>query len=161
MKIALWKKSIDRRKLIQSVNFHSILEKITNELDKWFGDNSDLISGIRALNSESLKVLICHDTTLLFAQAYLGDIERLKSDLKMYWKIMNRYETKNNLKFKEIFFFYKFLKEYEIAFSETYKLCYIAITIPVWSCLYPSAAWENTFSFMKYVKSYLNSEIVY
>jgi len=125
--------------------FYCILDKITNELNKRFDDNSDIISGISALNPESITFLT-YDTILPFAKAYLGDIECLKSELKILHKSMNRYETKNNL---------NFLKEYEIAFSETYKLCSIAITIPV-----SSAACERTFSCMKRVKSYLRNSLL-
>jgi hypothetical protein len=53
---------------------------------------------------------------------------------------MNRYETKNIFKIKDFFQFHKFLKEYEVEFSKTYKLCSIAITIHV-----ISAACERTF----------------
>jgi len=134
--------------------FYCILDEITNELDKRFGDNSDIISGISALNPESITILT-YDTILPFAKAYLGDIECLKSELKILHKSMNRYETKNNLKIKDFFQFHNFLKEYEIAFSETYKLCSIAITIPV-----SSAACERTFSCMKRVKSYLRNSLL-
>ncbi|CAI6353025.1 unnamed protein product [Macrosiphum euphorbiae] len=66
--------------------FYCILDKITNELDKRFGDNSDIISGISALNPESLTFLT-YDTILPFARAYLGDIECLKSELKILKKV--------------------------------------------------------------------------
>jgi len=134
--------------------FYCILDKITNELDKRFGENSDIISGISALNPESTTFLT-YDTILPFAKAYLGDIECLKSELKILKKSMNRYEIKNNLKIKDVFQFHNFLKEYEIAFSETFKLCSIAITIPV-----SSAACERTFSCMKRVKSYLRNSLL-
>jgi len=63
---------------------------------------------------------------------------------------MNRYETKNNFKIKDVFQFYNFLKEYEIAFSETYyKLYSIAIHQR-----------ERTFSCMKRVKSYLKNSLL-
>jgi len=68
---------------------------------------------------------------------------------------MNRYETKNNLKIKDVFQFHYFPKEYEIAFSETYNLCFIAITIPV-----SSAACERTFSCMKRVKNYMRNSLL-
>lgn len=134
--------------------FYCILDKITSELDKRFGDNSGIISRISALNPES-STLLTYDTILPFAQAYLGDIECLKSELKILHKSMNRYETKHNSKIKDVFQFHNFLKEYEIAFSETYKLCSIAITIPV-----SSAACERTFSCMKRIKNYLKNCLV-
>lgn len=68
---------------------------------------------------------------------------------------MNRFETKTNLKIKDVFQFHNFLKEYEIGFSETYKLCSIAIIIPV-----SSAACERIFSCMKRVKSYLRNSLL-
>lgn len=68
---------------------------------------------------------------------------------------MNRYEARHNLKIKDVFLFHSFLKEYEIAFSETYKLCSIAITIPV-----SSAACERTFSCMNRVKNYLRNSLL-
>jgi hypothetical protein len=87
--------------------------------------------------------------------AYLFYLERLKSELKKLQKSTNRYRRKNNFKIKYFFQFHNFLKEYEISFSETYKLCSIAVTIPV-----PSAACERTFSCMKRVKSYFGNSLL-
>ena len=98
--------------------FYCILDKITNELDKRFDDNSDIIIEISTLNPKSFTFL-SYNTILPFAQAYLGEIECLKSELKILQKSINRYKTKNNLKIKDVFQFHNYFKEYEIAFSET------------------------------------------
>jgi len=68
---------------------------------------------------------------------------------------MNRYETKNNLKVKDVFQLHNFLKEYNITFLETYKLCFITIPIPV-----SSTAFARTLSCMKRVKSYLRNSLL-
>jgi len=71
----------------------------------------------------------------------------LKNALKKYEKI-------NNTSINNIYQFHSFLKLYEIAFSEVYKLCSIVITIPI-----SSAACERTFSCMKKVKNYFQNSM--
>ncbi|KAL4132138.1 hypothetical protein QTP88_009345 [Uroleucon formosanum] len=116
MKKTLWKKQVPiEENEFRSGIFYCILDKITNELDKRFDDNSDIISDISAFNPESITFLT-YDTIFPFAKAHLGDIECLKLELKILHKSVNCYETKNNLKIKDVFQFHNFLKEYEIAF---------------------------------------------
>lgn len=97
-------------------------------MDKRFADNSDIISEISALNSKSATFLI-YDRIVPFAKTYLYDVECLKSELKILHKSMNRFKNIKNLKIEDVFLFYNFKYEYEIAFSKTFKLCSIAITI--------------------------------
>jgi len=91
---------------------------------------------------------------VLFVKAYFCDIKCLKLELKVLHKSMNRYETKNNLNINDVFLFYNFLKKYEIAFSETYKLCSIVITVPV-----SSTSYEHTFVCIKCVKNNLRNSL--
>lgn len=134
--------------------FYCILDKIINEFDKRFSDNSNIINGISALNPESITFL-SYDTIIPFAKAYSCDVGNLKSELNILLKSIQRYEIKNKSKISNIFLFYEFLNSYQIAFSETFKLCSIAITIPV-----SSAACERTFSCMKRIKNYLRNSLL-
>jgi len=84
------------------------LDKITNELDRRFIDNSDIINEISARNLESLKFSI-YDTMDFYTKTYLWGIKVLKSELKILHKSMNHYEIKNNLKINEVFLFSYFL----------------------------------------------------
>lgn len=134
--------------------FYCILDKIISEFDKRFSDNSNIINGISALNPEFLTFL-SYDILIPLAKVYSYDVESLKSELNILLKGIQRYEIKNKSKINKIFLFYEFLYSYQIAFSETFKLCSIAITIPV-----SSAACERTFSCMKRVKNYLRNSLL-
>lgn len=73
-------------------------------------------------------------------------------ELQILHESTNCYKTKNNLKIKDIFLFYSFLKEHDRAFLETREVCSISIKIRVLS-----AACKRTFSNMKRVKHYLRN----
>lgn len=65
-----------------------------------------------------------------------------------------KYEIKHN-NITITFQSHRFLIQYELAFSEFYKLCTITITIPV-----SSAVSERTFSCMKRIKTYLRNAML-
>lgn len=89
-----------------------------------------------------------------FALAYRCDVETLNSELKIIKKSIKQLEIKHN-NMTNIFELHEFLIQYELAFSELYKLCTIAITIPV-----SSAVCERTFSCMKRIKTYLRNSML-
>jgi hypothetical protein len=90
-----------------------------------------------------------------FALAYMCDIDSLDSELNIIRKSIKQFELKYH-SIKTIFQYHKFLLDYQLAFFELYKLCTIAITIPV-----SSAACERTFSYMKIIKSYLRNSMLH
>ncbi|KAL4090975.1 hypothetical protein QTP88_025725 [Uroleucon formosanum] len=119
-----------------------IIDKINAELNKRFSNNEDLLVGISVLdpsNSNFLDKKLIHP----FALSYMCDIDTLDSELNIIRKSLKQFEAKYH-SIKTIFQFHKFLLDYQLAFFELYKLCTIAITIPV-----SSAACERTFSCMK------------
>jgi len=131
-----------------------IIDKINAELNKRFSNNEDLLIGISVLdpsNSNFLDKKLIHP----FALSYMCDIDTLNSELNIIRKSLKQFEAKYH-SIKTIFQFHKFLLDYQIAFFELYKLCTIAITIPV-----SSAACERTFSCMKRIKSYLRNSMLH
>ncbi|KAL4112419.1 hypothetical protein QTP88_016212 [Uroleucon formosanum] len=131
-----------------------IIDKINAELNKRFSNNEDLLMGISVLdpsNSNFLDKKLIHP----FALSYMCDIDTLDSELNIIRKSLKQFEAKYH-SIKTIFQFHKFLLDYQLAFFELYKLCTIAITIPV-----SSAACERTFSYMKRIKSYLRNSMLH
>ncbi|KAL4127358.1 hypothetical protein QTP88_011532 [Uroleucon formosanum] len=131
-----------------------IIDKINAELNKRFSNNEDLLMGISVLdpsNSNFLNKKFIHP----FALSYMCDIDTLDSELNIIRKSLKQFEAKYH-SIKTIFQFHKFLLDYQLAFFELYKLCTIAITIPV-----SSAACERTFSCMKRIKSYLRNSMLH
>lgn len=130
------------------------MDNIINELNKRFVDNSTIFCGISALNPKS-KQFLSYELIVPLANHYLCDTVSLRSELNIVKKSIKTYEEKFNVYVKDIFVLHAFLLEYQIAFSELFKLCTIAITIPV-----SSAACERTFSCMKRVKNYLRNSLL-
>lgn len=134
--------------------YYCILDKVLNELDKRFNNNSDILNGVSSLDPQS-KLFLNIPLLLPFAQSYNCDIETLKSELQILPKSLQNYENKFSTKINDIFTLYDFLNEYQIAFAQLYKLCLISITIPV-----SSAGCERTFSCLKRVKNYLRNKLM-
>ncbi|KAL4103773.1 hypothetical protein QTP88_019112 [Uroleucon formosanum] len=124
---------------VKTLAISSAEYKINAELNKRFSNNEDLLMGISVLdpsNSNFLDKKLIHP----FALSYMCDIDTLDSELNIIRKSLKQFEAKYH-SIKTIFQFHKFLLDYQLAFFELYKLCTIAITIPV-----SSAACERTFS---------------
>ncbi|KAE9522672.1 hypothetical protein AGLY_016945 [Aphis glycines] len=131
-----------------------IIDKINAELNKRFSNNEDLLMGISVLNPSNSNFL---DKKLIhpFVLSYMCDIDTLDSELNIIRKSLKQFESKYH-SIKTIFQFHKFLLDYQLAFFELYKLCTIAITIPV-----SSVACERNFSYMKRIKSYLRNSMLH
>lgn len=130
-----------------------IIDKINVEFNKRFSDNENLLMGISAFDPKNNNFLNA-ELIQPFALAYRCDVETLSSELKIIKKTIKHFEYKYN-SIENIFQLHAFLLQYELAFSELYKLCSIAITIPV-----SSAVCERTFSCMKRIKTYLRNSML-
>lgn len=150
----LEKKPLISEKEFQTDLYYSILDNIISELDKRFTNNSDILCGISAFNPKGNHFLD-YDLIVPLANHYSCDLESLKAELKIIKKSINVYEEKFKLKITDVFIFHAFLCEYQIAFTEMFKLCSISITIPI-----SSSACERTFSCLKRIKSYLRNSLL-
>lgn len=131
--------------------FVPALDLVINEMEKCFGKTSEIIGGVGALHPQSSLFLNFESLTPL-ARFYNSDINLLKSELNILPNTIKIYEAENGIKISSIMDFLDLLKNYKIAFSQTYKLVVICVTIPV-----SSAACERTFSSLKRLKTYIRN----
>ena len=118
-----------------------------------FSNNDSVLKSIDAffpLNDSFL----CFSVIELLAIHYKSDLEALKTELKLIPRTIKNFEKEKNIKVTSVMNFLDFLEIYQNAFSETYKLCVIGVTIPV-----SSAPCERTFSCMRHIKTYLRNSM--
>jgi hypothetical protein len=133
--------------------FLPILDKIINELEKRFSNNSSILYAIDYLHPKNTKFLSYDDLKPL-AQHYKLDTELLKSELKIIPNTINMYQQENKIEITNLMNFVDLLEKYKIVFNETYKMAIISITIPV-----SSAGCERTFSCLRRLKTYMRNKM--
>jgi len=127
------------------------IDRIINELDQHFCDNSEILESTTYfdpnnedfLNVEKLKPLATH---------YGIDLDLFQSELRILPNTLKRYEAENKTKIKSVVAFVDLLRTYKMCFQETYKLGVIILTMSI-----SSAACERTFSCMCRLKNYFRS----
>lgn len=133
--------------------FIPAVDLIINEIKNRFGNTNTIISGVGALHPNSTAFLR-FEVLRPFAEFYNSDINLLQSELNILPNTIKKYEEENGMKIDTIMDFLDLLNIYKIAFSETYKLVVISVTIPV-----SSAACERTFSSLKRLKSFIRNSM--
>lgn len=86
---------------------------------------------------------------------YGSDLELLKSEFNILPHTIKSYELENGIKISSIIEFLDMLNKYNIAFSKTFKLTVISLTIPV-----SSAACERAFSALKRLKNCIRNSTI-
>lgn len=97
------------------------------------------------LQSDKLNPLATH---------YGVNINNLNSELQVLTNTIKQYEERKDKRINNMMECLDLVKDYQIVFSETYKLTVIAVTVPV-----SSAACERTFSCLRRVKTYLRNRM--
>lgn len=129
-----------------------VIDIILSELNNRFSSHKDLFMGLTCFNPNFKDKFLIFKNIVAFAKHYNSDLELLQSELKILPSTIKKYEVENKIKIENIMQFVDMVEKYKLAFSETYKLTLISITIPV-----SSAACERSFSCLRRLKNYLRN----
>ncbi|XP_019905690.2 zinc finger MYM-type protein 1 isoform X1 [Esox lucius] len=132
--------------------FYPILHNMLSEVNRRFSKlNCQIMKGIQALNPKSTT--FCQEEVLFpFASIYECNIEDLKHEMHQMNRILERKMEAGLQKPSCIVDLTLFIEPYKEVFHELFRLCKIAVAIPV-----STAACERSFSTLKLVKTYLRS----
>uniref|UniRef100_A0A3P8QPS5 TTF-type domain-containing protein n=1 Tax=Astatotilapia calliptera TaxID=8154 RepID=A0A3P8QPS5_ASTCA len=120
--------------------FYPILDHVHAEMEKRFNKtNCDIMRGIQALNPKS-KSFLSEEIVVSLAGLYDCDIEDLKHELYQARKVVQRRAGCGN-ELSSILGFTTFLESYKEVFHQLFRLCRIALALPV-----SSATCERSFS---------------
>ena len=132
--------------------FYPILDCINSELCRRFASvNCNIMRGVQCLNPQSGKFLVMSELKP-FADAYNVNSEDLVHELHQAKRLIERNTEKGSQPPLSVLQFTRQLEPYKEAFHELYRLCKIAVTIPV-----TSASAERSFSSLNLIKSYLRN----
>lgn len=135
--------------------FYPVVDCMLSELSKRFSKtNCELMCSIRSLNPKSDAFL--KDTTLFeFGRLYDANIDDLRHELHQFKRLLERKVQGGVIeKPSDTVALTRFTEPYKEVFVELFRLCKIAVALPV-----SSASCERSFSTLKLVKTYLRSTI--
>lgn len=143
-------KEDDKDKFKREV-FYPILDHVHAEMQKRFNKtNCDIMRGIQALNPKS-KSFLSEEIVVSLAGLYDCDIEDLKHELYQARKVVQRRAGCGN-ELSSVLEFTTFLEPYKEVFHQLFRLCRIALALPV-----SSATCERSFSVLKLIKNHLRT----
>uniref|UniRef100_A0A3Q4M441 HAT C-terminal dimerisation domain-containing protein n=1 Tax=Neolamprologus brichardi TaxID=32507 RepID=A0A3Q4M441_NEOBR len=143
-------KEDDKDKFKREV-FYPILDHVHAEMEKRFNKtNCDIMRGIQALNPKS-KNFLSEEIVVSLAGLYDCDIEDLKHELYQARKVVQRRAGCGN-ELSSVLEFTTFLEPYKEVFHQLFRLCRIALALPV-----SSATCERSFSVLKLIKNHLRT----
>lgn len=123
-----------------------------NELNRRFpSKNCDIMNGIQTLNPTS-DVFLKEKSLFPFARMYESNIEDLGHELHQFRRLLERRIQSGMQRPSSVVELALFIEPYKEVFFELFKLCKIAVSIPV-----STASCELSFSALKLVKTYLRS----
>uniref|UniRef100_A0A8C4F7V8 HAT C-terminal dimerisation domain-containing protein n=1 Tax=Dicentrarchus labrax TaxID=13489 RepID=A0A8C4F7V8_DICLA len=131
--------------------YYPVLDNMIGEIGRRFSNtNCNIIQGDQALNPSS-PTFLREEAVLLLAEAYDSNIEDLKHELHQSRRVLDRKKGEKESP-TTLMEFTQFLKPYEDVFYELFRLCKIAVVLPV-----SSASCEQIFSSLRLIKTYLRS----
>ncbi len=132
--------------------FYPVLDQMLNELNRRFSSkNCEIMTGIQTLNPTS-DAFLKEKSLFPFARMYESNIEDLGHELHQFRRILERKIQSGMQKPSSVVELALFIEPYKEVFFELFKLCKIAVSIPV-----STASCERSFSALKLVKTYLRS----
>lgn len=108
------------------------------------------MQGIQALNPKSRNFLD-EETIFSFARIYECDVEDIKHELHQVRRVIERKSQTGN-ELSSLLEFIIFLEPYKEVFYQLFRLCYIAVALPI-----SSASCEHSFSALKLTKTTLRT----
>lgn len=132
--------------------FYPILDTVKAELQKRFSKtNCDIMKGIQALNPKSNSFL--KETPLFcLGSIYNTNLDDLKHELHQAKRILDRKKATGMKDLTSLLEFTVFLEPFSEVFFELFRLCKIAVALPV-----STAACERSFSALKLIKNHLRT----
>uniref|UniRef100_A0A3B4WFJ0 TTF-type domain-containing protein n=1 Tax=Seriola lalandi dorsalis TaxID=1841481 RepID=A0A3B4WFJ0_SERLL len=131
--------------------FYPILDLLNEELQRRFSKNNcDIMRGIQALNPKG-EIFLEERTVLRLACLFDCDVEDLKHELYQTKKVIQR-KAQCGTELSSILDFTSFLEPYKEVFHQLFRLCRIAIALPV-----SSANCERSFSALKLIKNHFRT----
>lgn len=131
--------------------YYPVLDNMIGEMGRRFSDtNCNIMQGIQALNPSS-PTFLREETVLLLADAYDSNTDDLKHELHQAKRLLNRKKGEKESP-TTVMEFTQFLDPYQEVFYELFRLCKIAVVLPV-----TSASCERSFSSLRLIKTYLRS----
>lgn len=121
--------------------FYPVLDTMTGEMERSFSDNNcNIMKGIQALNPSSSSFLR-EEEIFLLANAYKSSVEDIKHELHQVGRVLDRLKMNGKESPTTLMEFVHFLEPYKDVFFELFRLCKIAVVLPV-----SSATCEQSFS---------------
>lgn len=133
--------------------FYPVIDCMLSELSRRFSKtNCELMCSLRSLNPKSDAFL--RDSTLIeFGKLYGANIDDLGHELHQFKRLLERKVQGGVIeKPSDTVELIRFIEPYKDVFFELFRLCKIAVALPV-----SSASCERSFSTLKLVKNYLRS----
>ena len=148
------RQDLSEKKEFRTQVYYPVLDSIIGEMDRRFsGMNCGIMAGIQSLNPMS-ESFLNSDVLTAFAVAYESNIDDLKHELHQARRLLERKKQAGVEVPASLLQLAVFMEPYKDAFHELYRLCQIAVTIPV-----SSAACERSFSALKRIKTYLRNSM--
>uniref|UniRef100_A0A1A8U647 HAT C-terminal dimerisation domain-containing protein n=2 Tax=Nothobranchius furzeri TaxID=105023 RepID=A0A1A8U647_NOTFU len=131
---------------------YPILDRIMCEMDRRFSKNScTIMKGAHALHPKCSQFL--QDNLVLdLGKMYGCDCEDLSHELHQARNILKRKSHSKDTQLSSIVDLTLFLEQHQEVFHELFRLCKIAVALPV-----SSAACERSFSTLKLIKNHLRT----
>nr|XP_054607093.1 zinc finger MYM-type protein 1-like [Nothobranchius furzeri] len=131
--------------------YYPVLDNMIGEIGRRFSNtNCNIMQGVQALNPSS-QTFLREETVLLLAEAYDSNTEDLKHELHQIRRVLLRKKGQKESP-TTLMEMTQFLDPYQDVFHELYRLCKIAVVLPV-----SSASCERSFSTLRLIKTYLRS----
>ncbi|XP_056453653.1 zinc finger MYM-type protein 1-like isoform X2 [Gadus chalcogrammus] len=152
--IGLRKGNADKDSFRQGL-LYPILDTLVSEMERRFSKmNCSVMRGIQALNPKS-STFLQDDQVFDFGTIYGCDKEDLTHELHQARRILSRKAESGAAQLGNILDLTVFLEPYQEVFVELFRLCKIALALPV-----SSAACERSFSALKLIKTHLRTTML-
>lgn len=134
---------------------YPILDSLVAEMERRFSKmNCSVMRGVQALNPKSSTFL--HDDQVFgLSEIYGCDREDLTHELHQARRILTRKAESGAAQLESILDVVVFLEPYQEVFVELFRLCKIALALPV-----SSASCERSFSALKLIKNHLRATML-
>ncbi len=137
--------------LFRSGIFFPILDCLSGEMQRRFSkSNCSIMQGIQALNPKSRNFLD-EETIFSFARIYECDTDDIKHELHQVRRVLER-KFQTGIELSSLLEFTIFLEPFKEVFYQLFRLCCIAVALPV-----SSASCERSFSALKLIKTHLRT----
>ena len=129
-----------------------MLDAVIGEMNRRFSDtNCAIMTGITESSMQQLSQL---ESIKGFAESYESNVKDLQHELYQVQRLLERKKASGCNVPTSLLNFTIFLEPYKDAFHELFRLCQVAVTIPV-----TSASCERSSSELKRIKSYLRNSM--